>query len=411
MTAGPLTRQDAADDTGTTTTDSADGATSTATAPAAPRHDLPVLEAYRAAAAVLVLLTHVGFQSGAGNNGRWAGWLARGDIGVAIFFVLSGFLLMRPRVLAGRGAAPAVRERVYLWRRFVRLVPAYLVALAGVAVLVPTALRRPAEDWWAAGTLTSIYREVALLPGFSQTWSLGTEMSFYVALPLLALLWLPRRGRGTGAGSGSTRRVAVVVVAMLVVAVGWRLGWLLSDTGRLAPLNWLPGYLDWFAGGMLLAWLRERRPDGGPRVLREAAQAPGAWFAAAAAVYWVCTTSLVGPYDLRPATVGQSVTKHLLYLVVAVVVLVPAVFGDPSARWQRVARSRPLVWAGTISYGFFLWHMVILIALTERLDLRVFAVPFLPLLLGVAVLAVAASAASWYLVERPLQRRLRRVVR
>lgn len=381
------------------------------TPPAArPGHDLPVLEVYRAAAAALVLLTHVGFESGAGTRGPWAGWLARGDAGVAVFFVLSGFLLMRPRVLAARGLAPAVRTAPYLWRRAVRLVPAYLLAVVGLALLVPGAAARPAADWVRAWTLTSIYHEGPLLPGYTHTWSLGTEISFYVALPLLAVLWLGRSGRSVGQ-SWHGLRVLAVVVLLVAASTAWRWGWATSSTGRLAPLYWLPGYLDWFAAGMGLAWLREHRGDGGPRWLREAAAAPGAWFAMAAATYWVATTRLVGPYDLSPATASEAAVKHVLYLVLALVLLVPAVFGDPAARWQVLARSRPLVWAGTVSYGFFLWHMVVLIAIVQWLDLRTFAIPFLPLLVATALPALALSALSWHLVERPLQRRLRNVVR
>lgn len=378
---------------------------------AAGSHDLPVLEAYRAGAAVLVLLTHVGFASGAGLRGPWAGWLARGDAGVPVFFILSGFLLMRPWVLADRGAGPAVRTAPYLWRRAVRLVPAYVVAAFGVAVLVPSAAARPFPDWARAATLTGTYHDGPLLPGFTHTWSLGTEISFYVALPLLAVLWLGPAGRNRRRSRLARWRVPVVVVLLVAVAATWRVGWALSRDGNLVPLTWLPGYLDWFGAGMLLAWLRERRGDGGPAVLRAAAQAPGAWFSTALVVYWVATTPLGGPYDLSPVSASLAMLKHDLYLVFGVCLLVPGVFGEPTGRWQVVARSRPLVWAGTISYGFFLWHMVVLQALVERLDLAPFNTPFLPLLAGVTVLSVGLAALSWHLLERPLQRRLRNVVR
>ena len=65
-----------------------------------PKHDLPVLEAYRGIAALMVVLTHVGFFSGLGVVGPWAGWLSRLDFGVTLFFLLSGFLLFRPYALA-----------------------------------------------------------------------------------------------------------------------------------------------------------------------------------------------------------------------------------------------------------------------------------------------------------------------
>ncbi len=368
-------------------------------------HDLPVLEVYRAGAAALVLLTHVGFVSGAGLRAPWGGWLARGEAGVAVFFVLSGFLLLRPWVAAADGRRPPVRVRAYLWRRAVRLLPAYLVALAGVAVLVPSARGARAVDWLAATTLTSTYREAPLLPGFTHTWSLGTELAFYLALPLLALAWLGRAATRPG-----TWRVVAAAAVTVMLALAWRSWFLSVDGGSQAALTWLPAHLDWFAAGMVLAWLRERA-GGAPAVLRAAAAAPGAWFALAASCYWLSTTPLAGPYGLSRSGVGDGLLKHLLFLGFAVALLVPAVFGDPAARWQRWARSPLLVRLGTISYGFFLWHMVVLITLVERLGVVPFSGNFLPLLCGVLVLGTAAATASWLLVEQPLQRRFRGLVR
>jgi peptidoglycan/LPS O-acetylase OafA/YrhL len=77
-----------------------------------PSHErFPLLDGYRAIAATMVVATHVGFQTGAAIHGPWSGLLARLDSGVAVFFLLSGFLLFRPisaAHLAGR-SGPAVR--------------------------------------------------------------------------------------------------------------------------------------------------------------------------------------------------------------------------------------------------------------------------------------------------------------
>ena len=57
----------------------------------------PVLDTLRAVGALCVLTTHVAFWSGAyTNHGAWGTLLSRLDVGVALFFVLSGFLLARP---------------------------------------------------------------------------------------------------------------------------------------------------------------------------------------------------------------------------------------------------------------------------------------------------------------------------
>lgn len=68
---------------------------STALPHGVPPHDAPRLDGLRAIAATLVVLTHSGFLSGQYYNGQVGAFLARSDVGVPIFFALSGFLLSR----------------------------------------------------------------------------------------------------------------------------------------------------------------------------------------------------------------------------------------------------------------------------------------------------------------------------
>src|SRR3954453_12017970 len=86
---------------------------------------LPWADGLRATAAFLVFLHHVGFLSGATFNTRAGGVLARfGDIGVAVFFSLSGFLLGRPYVAAILDERPLPDMRAFYRRRLLRIVPA-----------------------------------------------------------------------------------------------------------------------------------------------------------------------------------------------------------------------------------------------------------------------------------------------
>src|SRR5688500_15419110 len=88
-----------------------------------PRHDqrFPLIDGYRALAATAVVMTHVGFQTGESLSGSFSGVLARLDVGVALFFLISGFLLFRPHALRHLAAAPAPAVKPYLWRRALRL--------------------------------------------------------------------------------------------------------------------------------------------------------------------------------------------------------------------------------------------------------------------------------------------------
>ena len=69
----------------------------------------PYLDGVRALAALLVLVSHVGFWTGRTEQG-WSGTLlARGDVGVAIFFALSAFLLAGPWLAPGGDPQGRVR--------------------------------------------------------------------------------------------------------------------------------------------------------------------------------------------------------------------------------------------------------------------------------------------------------------
>ena len=90
----------------------------------------PLVDPLRAIAAIAVLGTHAAFFAGAEYPGSLVGhFTQRLEVGVAIFFCISGFLLYRPFVAAREReqAMPAVGA--YAWRRFLRIVPAYWVAL------------------------------------------------------------------------------------------------------------------------------------------------------------------------------------------------------------------------------------------------------------------------------------------
>src|SRR5688572_25012074 len=92
---------------------------------------LPVLDSMRAVASIAVLATHASFWGGAYAHDRYGTALARLDIGVAIFFVLSGFLLSRSWLERHARGATAPSASRYLWRRALRIMPVYAIAVAG----------------------------------------------------------------------------------------------------------------------------------------------------------------------------------------------------------------------------------------------------------------------------------------
>ena len=127
----------------------------------------------------------------------------------------------------------------------------------------------------------------------------------------------------------------------------------------------------------------------------------GALLYALAAIFWFePSPSLSYPV----VDLGHYVALYLLVGVIAALVILPAVFGaDGGGLWRRTLRHRSLVWLGLVSYGIFLWQFPVLIFL---LDADVDG--FLPLTVLTFTLTVGCAALSYYLLERPLMRRVRR---
>src|SRR3954468_20104855 len=94
----------------------------------------PLVDGLRAFAAIAVVITHTGFLSTFNAHGLAGEVTARLDVGVTLFFIISGFLLYRPFVAARLEHRPAPRIPVYARRRVLRIVPAYWLALTVLAI-------------------------------------------------------------------------------------------------------------------------------------------------------------------------------------------------------------------------------------------------------------------------------------
>jgi peptidoglycan/LPS O-acetylase OafA/YrhL len=375
--------------------------------PGRPRRVFPGLDAVRAVGATAVLATHVAFQTGRSVRGPLSGSLARLDIGVALFFVLSGFLLFRPFVLAAvtdRSRWPGTRD--YLWRRGLRILPAYWLAVAACLLLLSSnAGMRGPDTWIRHLTLTQIYSPGLQRYGLTQTWSLCTEVAFYLLLPALAVLVLGRRGPAT------SRRPLAVLAIVASISVGWQV--LTTDTAWLSLHNagqWLPGYLDWFAGGMALALVQVRLEadvaSGWMAQLETLARSTATCWATSLALFAVATSPVAGPRSLEGLpTTSEAVVKNLLYAACAVLVVLPlALTPRRQGPGTGVLGSRPVQLFGEISYGIFLWHLLVLETVVRVLDLKLFTGSWLVVFSISWIASVGVASLSYVLVERPALR-------
>jgi len=371
------------------------------------RRRFGALDGLRAIGALGVLCTHVGFESGDALRGPFKGLLSRLDAGVAVFFVISGFLLYRPHLVAMVEGRRRPTTRDYLWHRALRILPALWIATALAGVLLTHNRGVDLGLYLRHAALIHIYFENHQLAGLSQMWSLATEGAFYVLLPLLAWL-LSRRGF---ASRGDVHRQLMVLGVFGVAGPIWMA--VTATHGHPASGLWLPGYLGWFGAGMSLAvWQVARAkgllPDG---FLGQLTNNPGTMWAGALAVFALATSPLAGPYDLSPPSAGQAATKNLLYVVLAVLIVFPAVSASNESTEPKVVRAlggRVGHFLGDISYGVFAYHVVVL-GVVERLTGHVvFTGRFATLFWLTLSASVVLATLSYRLIERPIMRRGRR---
>jgi peptidoglycan/LPS O-acetylase OafA/YrhL len=362
----------------------------------------PLLDGVRALAALGIVLLHVSDGTGFARTNALGAFTARMDAGVALFFVLSGFLLYRPFVAARLGALPAPSAGRYLRRRLLRIVPAFWVAMVVMGALGWIAVLD--GDWWRYFGFVQNLSVETVLGGIRPAWSLCVEMSFYLVLPLWALgTARVLRGRPRTA---QVRAEAGALVAVALASLALRAAFFDADHGSLWLVT-LPAFLDWFAVGMGLALASVALEGRDPRV----APIARPWLAWAAAAACFAVVSLVVPLPrglVAAPTVGAHLAQHVLYIAVGALVALPGIFGirpdaEPASRAVGRFLGHPVMaWLGLVSYGIFLWHQPLLDQLLlQDLPSRAPVLPFVTVLVVTTAGAVAIAAASHYLVERP----------
>ena len=339
---------------------------------------LPSFDGIRMVAVALVILSHAGYEDGPS------------DIGVNIFFVLSGFLITW-LLLKEREKTGAISLKTFYVRRAFRLLPAYYVFMV-------VALGQYYGRHIPGGTRTDI-----VLPGLfyytnyfnavhdhpptplSHTWSLAIEEQFYLVWPL-AFALLMRWGR---------RAVAGFLVPAIVVVVAWRSYLYVSlDVGTAYVYNAFETRFDTLAIGCLTAVLSQdaRFVAGAQAISRR-------WY-----LPLITLVVLFVQHAFRPDTFTYTVGFTLDGLLIAVAILQLLLLVDhPAWRWLEHPIPRYL---GTISYPIYLYHGLCN-AVAGRLvpDLRP-----LRFLLAFACAALVGTL-SFYLIEKPFLRLRDRLTR
>lgn len=342
----------------------------------------PDIEGMRAVAVGLVLLYH-------GFHAPFTG----GFVGVDVFFVISGFLITN-LLLHEKARNGGISVSRFYARRVRRILPAAtLVVLATVFAsyrwLGFIAGNEIAEDAkWAAvftanihfGRLGTDYLGSKLPPSpLQHMWSLGVEEQFYLVWPglFLALVLVVK---------GARQRKALAI--LLPVIIGSSLAWSVIETRSNATWAYFsPLTRAWeLALGALVAVLATAVARVRPSWLIELLSLCGIGGIIVSALVLNSSTHYPGSAVILPVT--------------STAVLIAAGCANPRTLVGRALAVRPMQWMGARSYSLYLWHWPFLIIAAEYTGHDLSAIQNTGLLL----LALAATALTYQLVENPVRR-------
>lgn len=300
---------------------------------------VPELEGVRGLAILLVVAGHA---VGLGHAPA---------VGVTLFFVLSGYLITS-NLVGGFQRHGRLRLTDFWIRRARRIVPGFSV-FALTLVLIYAAMGRateglqlvvlaPVMDYWEASG-----RETAMT---QHLWSLAVEEQFYLVWPAVALLLWRRR-----------RRLLWLAILLLAFA-SWRMGLL-----AWGHVRWAYYSLDGSAFALLagcLAGMAGWRPG-------------SSWLG------WIALAAI-----LALSMSWGSSTAVFALLVPLSLVAIGLLLTAQRMTWLSWA---PLRTAGRVSYGWYLWHLPLMVAVADHPAMR----------WGAAALSLLVAYASWKIIEAP----------
>lgn len=370
------------------------------------RRDVPALDGVRAVAVAAVLADHGGVPGVTG-----------GFIGVDVFFVLSGYLITS-LLLDEQRRTGRVDLAAFWARRARRLLPAAaaMVVTVGLcrALFAPDSIAGLRGDalaalawvanWRFASQGTDYFSQGGTASPLQHMWSLGVEEQYYLIWPLILvaatmLIAGPARRRGVRPGAiVAGQRRALAVAAGIAAAASALAAVVLAGHASSARVYFATDTRAQalLVGALAAAVFARFWPAGHgtrPRWTRRGGQLLGA-------------IPLAGLMTLavfvHRATGSTAEFQHGLLAAVAVsaAAVIVGVTLHQDGMVARALTARPLVALGTISYGVYLWHWPVFLALDGART----GMSGVGLLLIRCLVTLAAAAASWVLIERPTSR-------
>jgi peptidoglycan/LPS O-acetylase OafA/YrhL len=324
----------------------------------------PALDGLRAIAVALVMVGHAGH------------WLPLGSLGVAIFFVLSGFLITG-LLLKEVHHSDTIRLGRFYVRRTLRIMPAAFTFLFIAWLILHGGPANPPSGEWLASAFyyNDYYVAVHPRPGtqITHTWSLAVEEQFYLLWPAL-LLWRHPRGLGTVRHD--------LILAILAVWI-WR-----GALTAVVPPHYMQFAFDtrcdFLALGCLLAASQNTKPF---RALANLAKEHRS-LPLLPLVGLVALTAAMMSVRARPLAISYPLEGVLIVLLIHHLLAAQWLWLDHPAMRKL----------GALSYSLYLYHLI-----ASYLARQVWQETWRVSVVG-SIMALALAWASYEWVEQPILR-------
>ena len=353
---------------------------------------LPSLDGLRAIAILFVLGGHFQYAAGFPSGKLSLVTLALdGELGVRIFFVISGFIITRLLLEESREFG-SVSLRLFYIRRALRILPIYLAYLAVLALLSLAGRYADSPSSWL-GCLT--FTRNLIGRGDSATehfWSLAVEEQFYFCWPILFFLLRLDKRR-----SFAWIILIAVSVAAIVVRDSYNAGGLFKGVANcFLGARSLLRYADSIAIGCCGGVAHASFAEFPKRRLAATWSLVAALLFATEQLY--CKVSSAPVSSIFPQNLISAVMPAAQALTLTALVL--CTLSSPKGPIYLLLNSKLMVRIGVLSYSLYVWHFIFLKAFAPN------AWPY-PWIYGWAVWwipAVAVSILSWEFLETPILR-------
>ncbi|WP_406313947.1 acyltransferase [Streptosporangium sp. NBC_01639] len=289
-----------------------------------------------------------------------------GILGVELFFMISGFVILMS--IWGRGLG------AFALSRLVRLFPAYWVSVGATAAVygltAATALNPKLSPGEYGVNLTMLQRAFGVYDANGVYWSLWAELRFYLLISILVLV-------------GVTFNRCLVFMGVWLLAAGFFAG----SENTWVDLVVMPKYAAYFIGGMAFFLMTKH----GPKLILWCMAGISAGLAVNAALDRVSgRVELVGYAAMPVPGWAVATTVICFYVLMAMVAL----------GWLKWLRWRGLAVLGALTYPLYLFHTTAAVLIVPVL--RDALPPWLTALVTLLA-AMAFSYLVYRLVERPVQ--------